>query len=108
MWKNQRGGERVKNSLNNIRSRSLLCAAAGLLAVLVAAAGSRPATAQSSDAANLCTGDVMRLCSEFIPDADRIVVCLKAKRRQLSSPCVRALSGGGGKAKKRHVRQHRA
>jgi hypothetical protein len=92
----------------NIRSRSLLCAAAGLLAVSMMA-GSKPATAQSADAANLCTPDVMRLCSEFVPDADRIVGCLKAKRRQLSPQCAGALAGGkGNKAKKRHVRHHRA
>jgi hypothetical protein len=103
LCKTQRGGESVKKS-QNIRSRSLLCAAAGMLTILVAAAGARPAVAQSSDAASLCTGDVMRLCSEFIPDADRIVVCLRAKRRQLSSPCLRALSGGGGK--KHRVRHH--
>jgi hypothetical protein len=84
----------------------LLCAA-GVLAVLGAAAITRPAMAQSADAANLCTGDVMRLCSEFIPDADRIVGCLKAKRRQLSAPCMHALASGGGKANKRHVVHHR-
>ena len=35
----------------------------------------------------------MRLCSEFVPDADRIVVCLKAKRRELSPECRGALAG---------------
>jgi len=34
----------------------------------------------------------MRLCSEFVPDADAIVVCLKAKRLQLTSSCLNALS----------------
>ena len=108
----------MKKSLN-IRSRSLLCAAAGLLAVTFAIAGSKPAAAQSADAASLCTPDVMRLCSEFIPDEGRIVSCLKAKRRQLSPGCHNALAGGGGKAKsagapskskskKKRVRHHRA
>jgi hypothetical protein len=93
----------------NIRSRSLLCAAAGLLTVLVFSAGTRPAAAQASDAADRCTPDVMRLCSEFIPDADRIVVCLKAKRRQLSPSCHSALAPGkSGKAKKRVARSHRS
>jgi hypothetical protein len=55
-----------------------------------------PASAQSSDAADRCTGDVMRLCSEFVPDPDRIVACLKAKRRQLSPSCLSALTAGGG------------
>jgi hypothetical protein len=49
----------------------------------------------------------MRLCNEFIPDADRIVVCLKAKRRQLSPGCLTALQPSGGKAKKRRARRAR-
>jgi hypothetical protein len=93
----------VKN-LSKIQSRSLLCAMAGLLTVLMVAGATRPAAAQASDAADRCTPDVMRLCNEFIPDADRIVGCLKAKRRQLSPSCSSALSGGG-KAKRR--RAHR-
>jgi len=49
---------------------------------------------------------VMRFCSEFVPDADRIVGCLKAKRRQLSPSCLSALTSGKGsqKAKKRRAR----
>ena len=82
---------------------------AGVLTVLMVAGGTKPAAAQASDAASLCTPDVMRLCSEFIPNADRIVVCLKAKRRQLSPGCHGALSGGGSqKAKKRRARRHSA
>jgi hypothetical protein len=105
-------GTSVKNQ-TNLRSRLLLCAAGAVLAVSVVAGGSRPAAAQASDAAERCTPDVMRLCNEFIPDADRIVVCLKAKRRQLSPGCMSALSPGDGakkaqKAKKRSARHHKA
>ncbi len=74
-----------------------------------------PAAAQSSDAAEHCTPDVMRLCNEFIPDADRIVVCLKAKRKQLTPSCLTALTAGKEpqkasgketqKAKKRRARR---
>lgn len=70
---------------------SLLGAAAGTLAVLFLA-GAQPAAAQAPDAAERCTPDVMRLCSEFVPDADRIVQCLKVKRRQLSPSCRTALA----------------
>jgi hypothetical protein len=101
----------------SIQVQPLLGATAGLLTMLLIAGGSAsPAAAQASDAADKCTGDVMRLCSEFVPDADRIVVCLKAKRRQLSPTCLGALSGGGGgkggsaEKPRRHkrVRHHRA
>jgi hypothetical protein len=71
---------------------------AGALAVLFVA-GSAPASAQAPDAAERCTPDVMRLCSEFVPDADRIVKCLKAKRRQLSPSCSTALAPKSGSTK---------
>jgi hypothetical protein len=34
-----------------------------------------------------CTPDVFRLCSELIPDANRITVCLRQNTSQLSNPC---------------------
>jgi hypothetical protein len=34
-----------------------------------------------------CQPDVFRLCGNYIPDADRIVVCLKDNERLLSPPC---------------------
>jgi hypothetical protein len=66
-------------------------ATASLLVMLAAISGS-PAAAQSADARERCTGDVMRLCSEFVPDVDSIVACLKAKRAQLTPSCLNALS----------------
>jgi hypothetical protein len=79
--------------------RSLRCAAIGLLfAGLAIVSGSTPAAAQDrANAEQLCTPDVMRLCNEYIPDPNRIVRCLQAKRRQLSPGC-RTVMAGGGKA----------
>jgi len=94
--------------LSNIQSRSLLCAMAGALTVLIAAAGTRPAAAQASDAADRCTPDVMRLCNEFIPDADRIVACRKAKRRQLTPSCLSALQLQGSRSSRSSRRRHRS
>jgi hypothetical protein len=34
-----------------------------------------------------CEPDVNRLCSQFIPDRDKIIVCLNQKVRELSPPC---------------------
>jgi len=70
------------------------------MAVFFAAAAT-PAAAQAPDAADRCTPDVMRLCSEFVPDADRIVMCLKKKRAQLSPSCKTALQPRGKASKKR-------
>jgi hypothetical protein len=70
-----------------------------LFAGLAISTGATPAAAQANraEAEQLCTPDVMRLCNEYIPDPNRIVRCLKAKRRQLSPGCHAALSGGGSK-----------
>jgi hypothetical protein len=95
----------VKNQ-SYVRSRLSLCATAALLTFLLAAGAPRSAMAQASDAAERCTADVMRLCSEFVPDAARIVVCLKSKRRQLTHSCSTALQPQGGKHKRRARRPH--
>ena len=34
-----------------------------------------------------CTGDALRLCSNYIPDEDQIEACLNAKRAELSPGC---------------------
>ena len=73
------------------RSRLLLSVAVGLVAMSLVAGGVKRAAAQAADAEARCTGDVMRLCSEFVPDADAIVACLKVKRSQLTSSCLNAL-----------------
>jgi hypothetical protein len=34
-----------------------------------------------------CTPDVLRLCSEFIPNVDEITICLREKNAELSDAC---------------------
>jgi hypothetical protein len=34
-----------------------------------------------------CSGDAMRLCSAFVPDVDRITVCMIQNKSQLSPGC---------------------
>src|SRR4051812_25066054 len=73
------------------------------LLALLAMVGAHPVTAQGSNATELCTPDVMRLCSEFIPDRGRIIACMKAKRSQLSAGCLAAVGGNKSvTAKRRH------
>jgi hypothetical protein len=48
----------------------------------------------SEDVRQACTPDAMRLCSEFIPDADKVKTCMLRKRRQLSETCLTAMRGG--------------
>jgi hypothetical protein len=50
------------------------------------------AAAQGSDEARqACTGDAMRLCSDFIPDVPKITACMTRKRAQLSPECRLAM-----------------
>ena len=38
-----------------------------------------------------CTPDVFRLCMSEIPNADAIVVCLKANKKNLSPACKKVM-----------------
>jgi len=55
----------------------------GLLLVSLGSAAAQ-GTPESREA---CTGDAMRLCSDFIPDVPKITKCMVAKYKQLSEPC---------------------
>jgi hypothetical protein len=48
-----------------------------------------PAAGQgySPEQEQACTPDAMRLCSAYIPDVDRITVCMIQNRSQLSPEC---------------------
>jgi hypothetical protein len=81
-----------------------LCAPAVIAAGLLlsgAAAVTAPAAAQPTNAEQLCTPDVMRLCGEFIPDRRRILACLKRKRFALSPGCKQVFSPPKSSARRR-------
>ena len=62
------------------------------LAIFLAAGG--PAFAQSHSAEDeaACTPDVMRLCSEYIPNRETIIACLVQKKKEMSPPCAKVFS----------------
>ena len=56
-----------------------------------------------------CTPDVFRLCGEQIPDANRIVVCLRRNTPQLSGPCRAVFESNASVPQQQAApRQHRA
>jgi hypothetical protein len=66
----------------------------GLFLGLACAAGcalgltSEPAAAQGTpEQRTACQPDALRLCSEFVPDVDRITACMLKNRIRLSPPC---------------------
>jgi len=47
-----------------------------------------PAAAQGTEQQRqACQPDALRLCSEFVPDVDRITACMLKNRIRLSPPC---------------------
>ena len=64
-----------------------------LSATLLAGAASAQGTARQRDA---CTPDVFRLCSNDIPDVQRIVSCLNRHKASLSKDCRMVMNGGDG------------
>jgi hypothetical protein len=62
----------------------LKLSALALMATIAAPLSAMAYTQQDADA---CTPDAMRLCSQSIPDANRVAQCLVQKKRQLSLAC---------------------
>lgn len=54
------------------------------LSVSIWPAASEAYTPEQQEA---CTGDAMRLCSAYVPDVDRITVCMIQNKSQLSPGC---------------------
>ena len=49
-----------------------------------------PAVAYTDQQVAACTPDVMRLCSDAIPDEGRIIKCMMQKKKQVSMACMMA------------------
>jgi hypothetical protein len=74
----------------NIKSCKLLVATALAFSALTSAS-----YAYTPEQQQMCQGDAMRLCGEFIPDVDRITTCMIAKKSQLSDGCRAVFNSGG-------------
>jgi type II secretory pathway component PulL len=76
-----------------------LAALFGLALMLAPSPGAAQGTPEQRAA---CEGDAMRLCGDFVPDAQRITACMAQKRRLLSPRC-RAVFDGGARKKTRRA-----
>lgn len=63
----------------------LKLSAMALMAIIMAPLSAMAYTQQDADA---CTPDAMRLCSQAIPDENRVAQCLVQNKRQLSPACT--------------------
>jgi hypothetical protein len=65
------------------------------LVLLSATISPAPSFSQGTLAQRMaCTPDVLRLCSEFIPEVDEITICLKEKYAELSDACRTVFEAG--------------
>ena len=53
-----------------------------------------PAFAYTDEQVAACTPDVMRLCSDAIPDEARIIKCMIQKKKQVSMACMMTFRSG--------------
>lgn len=62
------------------------------LTLLLVTCWAAPSSAQGTpEQRQACMPDVFRLCSTFIPDADRITTCLRERNYQLTDACRQAV-----------------
>ncbi len=64
----------------------------GLLAMSFPTAGSALGTGEERSA---CIPDAFRLCSSAIPNADRVIACLKVEKAKLSDACRTVMKRNG-------------
>ena len=74
----------------NVHSCKLVVATALAFAALTSVS-----FAYTPEQQQMCQGDAMRLCGEFVPDVDRITACMIAKKSQLSEGCRAVFNSGG-------------
>ena len=62
------------------------------LALLCTAFAPAGAMAGAEEDQQACMNDALTVCSQFIPDRDRVAGCLIANRKQISQACRLALA----------------
>ena len=81
-------GKEIDVGTTQIRSSANPSSLGYILAVAVCVmALPTPASAQTAAERAACTPDVFRLCAEEIPNARKIVACMRARRARLSGHC---------------------
>ena len=73
-------------------------------AMLFVVAMVAPAAAYTDEQVSACTPDVMRLCSDAIPDEGRITKCMIQKKKQISATCMMVMMKGPSPASRVAVR----
>jgi hypothetical protein len=96
----------AKSDVTLARGATVL--AAGILALVLTSpfSGANAQYRGTPEMQQACTPDVMRLCQAEIPDVERITVCMKRNRLNLSPACGAVF--GVGVSSSRHHPRHRS
>jgi hypothetical protein len=79
-------------------SRRIFFAASLLLLSFIIHASGAGAYQGNQDEQVACTPDVLRLCTQFIPDEAKIVACLNRHSHKLSSGCAAVMNSDAAAA----------
>lgn len=78
----------MRNSIAQMRRAGIVLAiAAGAVAF-----ASAPASAGAEEDQQACMNDALTICSQFVPDRDRVAGCLISNRSHVSPACRMALT----------------
>jgi hypothetical protein len=77
----------MKNSITQVRNAGITVA----IAACCVASASAPASAGAQEDQQACMNDALTVCSQFVPDRDRVAGCLISNRSRISSACRVAL-----------------
>ena len=78
----------MKNSITQVRKLGIALA----IAACSVAYASVPASAGAQEDQQACMNDALTICSQFIPDRDRVAGCLMSNRSRISPACRTALT----------------
>ena len=78
--------------MGNTKRIVLIAALAGLSTPIATRAADETYYRQVAQEA--CMGDVLTLCSAYVPDETSIMACMAQRRRDLSAPCRKAFDVG--------------
>jgi hypothetical protein len=77
----------MRNSIAQVKKAGIALA----IAACCVASASAPAGAGAQDDQQACMNDALTVCSQFIPDRDRVAGCLMSNRSRISPACRMAL-----------------
>jgi hypothetical protein len=78
----------MKNSIAQVRNVGI----ALVVAACSVAYTSAPAGAGAQEDQQACINDALTICSQFVPDRDRVAGCLISNRSRISQACRTALT----------------